>query len=142
MARLVRAISVVGQTAVPEVAPAVVWAAPEIAWKLLTSGIVQRDVVSRNTTGRTMTKTAPVSIRLEADHSDKVAHIAEALDRPKSWVIEQAVRDFVAVQEWQLAAIDEGIKEADAGKLIPHEDVVAWVRSWGSLDELPMPKCE
>ena len=88
-----------------------------------------------------MTKTLPVSIRLEADLNDKIAHIAAALDRPKSWVIEQAVRDFVAVQEWQLSAIDEGIKEADDGKLIPHEDVVAWVRSWGSPDELPMPKC-
>jgi predicted transcriptional regulator len=89
-----------------------------------------------------MTKTAPVSIRLDTDLSDQVTSIAAALDRPKSWVIEQAVRDFVAVQEWQLAAIDEGIKEADAGKLIPHADVVAWVRSWGQPDELPMPKCD
>ncbi|MGD0429977.1 MAG: CopG family ribbon-helix-helix protein [Acetobacteraceae bacterium] len=81
-----------------------------------------------------MTKTAPVSIRLEATLSDQVAAIAAALDRPKSWVIEQAVRDFVAVQEWQLAAIDEGIKEANAGQLVPHEAVVAWVRSWGNPD--------
>jgi len=78
-----------------------------------------------------MTKTSPVSIRLEADLNDKVAHIAEALDRPKSWVIEQAVRDFVAVREWQLSTIDEGIKAADAGKLIPYEDVVAWVSLLG-----------
>jgi predicted transcriptional regulator len=89
-----------------------------------------------------MPKTAPVSIRLETELSDQVIAIAEAMDRPKSWVIEQAVRDFVAVREWQLAAIDEGIREADAGQLIPHEDVVAWVRSWGSPEELPMPKCE
>jgi len=89
-----------------------------------------------------MTKMAPVSIRLEATLSDQVAAIAAALDRPKSWVIEQAVRDFVAIQEWQLAAIDEGLKQANAGQMVPHEDVVAWVRSWGSPDELPMPKCE
>jgi predicted transcriptional regulator len=89
-----------------------------------------------------MTKTAPVSVRLAPELNDQVTAIAEALDRPKSWVIEQAVRDFVAVQEWHLAAIDEGIKEADAGLLIPHEDVVAWVRSWGSSEELPIPKCE
>jgi predicted transcriptional regulator len=89
-----------------------------------------------------MTKTAPVSIRLEPALSDQVTAIAAALDRPKSWVIEQAVRDFVAVQEWQLAAIDEGIRQADAGQLIPHEDVEAWVRSWGQPDELPMPKCD
>jgi predicted transcriptional regulator len=37
------------------------------------------------------------------------------------------------------AAIEEGIRDADAGRLIPHADVVAWVRSWGTPDELPMP---
>jgi predicted transcriptional regulator len=88
-----------------------------------------------------MSKTAPVSVRLDADLNDRVAAIATALDRPKSWVIEQAVQDFVAVQEWQLAAIDEGIKAADAGRVVAHEDVIAWVRSWGLPDELPMPRC-
>jgi len=88
-----------------------------------------------------MSKTAPVSVRLEPALNDQVTAIAAALDRPKSWVIEQAVRDFVALQEWQLAAIDAGIRAADAGKLVGHEDVVAWVESWGRPDELPMPEC-
>jgi predicted transcriptional regulator len=39
-----------------------------------------------------------------------------------------------------LAAIDEGIAAADAGDLVDHEDVVAWVRSWGRPDELPLQK--
>ncbi len=89
-----------------------------------------------------MSKTAPVSIRLEAALNDEVAAIAAALDRPKSWVIEQAVRDFVAVQQWQLAAIDEGIRAADAGRVVGHADVAAWVRSWGQTDERPMPECK
>jgi predicted transcriptional regulator len=89
-----------------------------------------------------MAKTAPLSIRLDADLNNRVAAVAVALDRPKSWVIEQAVQDFVSIQEWQLAAIDEGIRAADAGRVIPHEKVVAWVRSWGEPDERPMPTCE
>jgi predicted transcriptional regulator len=68
--------------------------------------------------------------------------IAANLDGPRSWVIEQAIRDFVAIQQWQLAAIDEGISAADAGRVVAHEDVVAWVQSWGRPDELPMPKCD
>ncbi len=88
-----------------------------------------------------MSKTAPVSVRLEAALNDQVTSIAAALDRPRSWVIEQAVRDFVAMQQWQLAAIDEGIRAADGGRVVRHEDVVAWVRSWGQPDELPMPEC-
>ena len=88
-----------------------------------------------------MSKTMPVSVRLQPELNDQVAAIATALDRPKSWVIEQAVKDFVAVQEWQLAAIDEGIRAADAGQVVAHEEVAAWVQSWGRSDELTMPKC-
>src|SRR5580704_15215614 len=88
-----------------------------------------------------MAKTAPASVRLEPALNDKVTAIAATLDRPKSWVIKQAVRDFVAVQEWQLAAIDTGLSAADTGRVVAHDDVVAWVRSWGRPDELPMPKC-
>ena len=89
-----------------------------------------------------MNKIAPVSVRLDAELNERLVAVAAALDRPKSWVIEQAVADFVSLQEWQLAAIEEGIREADAGKLVAHEDVVAWVRSWGQPDELPMPECD
>ena len=89
-----------------------------------------------------MTKTAPVSIRLEADLNDRIGAIANTLDRPKSWAIEQAVRDFVEVHEWQLAAIKEGVRDADEGRLVDHEAVVAWVRSWGSDEERPRPQCD
>jgi predicted transcriptional regulator len=85
-------------------------------------------------------KTQPLSIRLEPDLNAQVTAIAEALDRPKSWIVEQALKDYVAIQQWQLAAIDEGIAAADAGDLVNHEDVVAWVRSLGKPDELPVPK--
>ncbi|HME23365.1 MAG TPA: CopG family ribbon-helix-helix protein [Acetobacteraceae bacterium] len=88
-----------------------------------------------------MSKTAPVSVRLDSGLNDRLTAIAATLDRPKSWVIEQAVQDFVAVQEWQLAAIDEGIRAADEGRVVAHEDVVAWVQSWGRPDEQPMPRC-
>ena len=88
-----------------------------------------------------MAKTAPASVRLEPALNDRVTAIAAAFDRPRSWVIEQAVRDFVAVQEWQLAAIDAGLSAADTGRVVAHDDVVAWVRSWGRPDELPMPEC-
>jgi predicted transcriptional regulator len=89
-----------------------------------------------------MSKTLPVSVRLPVELNEQVTAIAETFDRPKSWVIEQAIKDFVAVQNWQLAAIDEGIRAADAGRSVPHEDVAAWVESWSEKRELPMPKCK
>ena len=88
-----------------------------------------------------MNKSAPVSVRLRPELNDQVSAIADSLDRPKSWVIEQAVADYVAMQAWQLTAIDEGIRAADAGRVVSHEDVVTWVKSWDGPNELPAPKC-
>lgn len=86
-----------------------------------------------------MRKTAPVSVRLPETLSRQVTEVAAALGRPRSWVIERAVRDYVTMQLWQLAAIDEGIRVADADEVAAHEDVVKWARSWDSTDELPPP---
>lgn len=83
-----------------------------------------------------------ISLSLPHALDDKLSDVATALNRPKSWVIEQAVREFVALQDWQLAAIDEGLAAADAGHVVAHEDVVAWVRSWGTPDERPVPECD
>ncbi len=37
------------------------------------------------------------------------------------------------------AAIFDGLKDADEGRVVAHEDVVAWVRSWDGPNELPPP---
>jgi predicted transcriptional regulator len=89
-----------------------------------------------------MGKSSAVSVRLPPELNKQLSDIAQALGRPKSWVIEQAIRDFVTVQAWHLAAIDEGLQDAEAGRLVAHDDVAAWVRSRGKPDELPMPACK
>jgi predicted transcriptional regulator len=44
------------------------------------------------------------------------------------------------VQEWQIEGIRKAIRSLDDGRSIPHEDVAAWVESWGTEHELPKPK--
>jgi predicted transcriptional regulator len=45
------------------------------------------------------------------------------------------------VQRWQTAGIEEAIRDADAGEPgIPHEDIAAWLDSWGTDHELPPPE--
>jgi len=89
-----------------------------------------------------MAKTSPVSLRLDPDLNDRIAAVAAALDRPKSWAIEQAVKEYVTNQEWQLAAIREGIDDADAGRMVDHRDVAEWVASWSSGEPKPTPECD
>ena len=40
-----------------------------------------------------------------------------------------------------LAAVDEGLADADAKRVVPFEKVRRWLLSWGSDEELPPPKC-
>jgi len=37
-------------------------------------------------------------------------------------------------------ALREGELDADAGRVVPHEDVSAWLRTWGTPGETPAPK--
>jgi predicted transcriptional regulator len=89
-----------------------------------------------------MPRAKSLSIRLDPELDDRLGVVANSLDRPRAWVVQQAIREFVELQSWHLAAIDEGLRQADAGRLVPHEKVVDWVKSWGRSDELPMPECE
>lgn len=40
-----------------------------------------------------------------------------------------------------LAAVDEGLADAKAGRTVPYEKIRRWLLSWGSGKELPPPKC-
>jgi hypothetical protein len=39
-------------------------------------------------------------------------------------------------------AILEGIADADAGRVVPHDEVRRWLQSWGTGKRLPTPECK
>jgi uncharacterized protein (DUF433 family) len=47
-------------------------------------------------------------------------------------------------EAWQIAKIKSAIAEADAnpGRGVPHEEVEKWLRTWGTPNELPPPRCK
>lgn len=66
------------------------------------------------------------SIRIEDELSSQLDMLATALDRPKAWVIEQALRRYVEEQAWQVQAIKEALDDYRSGnaELAPHEEVM------------------
>jgi len=40
------------------------------------------------------------------------------------------------------AHIQAGLADFDAGRFVSHDRVVAWLESWGTEDELPVPECD
>lgn len=39
-----------------------------------------------------------------------------------------------------VASVDEAIAETEAGLYVPSDDVDAWIDSWGTSKELPLPR--
>ncbi|MGD9581315.1 MAG: CopG family ribbon-helix-helix protein [Vampirovibrionia bacterium] len=65
------------------------------------------------------------SLRLPEETRSKLEQISSATGRTKSFIAIEAINNYCDLQAWQIAAIQEGIKQADEGKLIDHEDLMA-----------------
>jgi predicted transcriptional regulator len=63
------------------------------------------------------------TIRVPDQVADRLNQIAQKLDRSRSYMAAQAIEDFVAREEWQLAEIEAGIAEADRGEFASDDDV-------------------
>ncbi len=79
--------------------------------------------------------TTPVSFRIDREQDQLLKKLAEATDRPKSWHLEQALSNYLEVQQWQIRHIQKALDELNEGKvrLIPHATVMARLRSWGKV---------
>lgn len=66
-----------------------------------------------------------ITIRTDPELAAKVAALATAMDRSRNWVIEDALREYVEAQAWQIEGIKAAITSLDKGEGIPHEQVMA-----------------
>ena len=74
---------------------------------------------------------ATMTIRLEPDLKERLEGLADATRRSKSFLAAEAIRDYVALNEWQVAEIQEAVAEADRGEFASEETVDAVFRKWG-----------
>lgn len=71
--------------------------------------------------------TQTTSFRIDDELGTQLDALATTLDRPKGWVIEQALRRYIEDEGWQIAAIQDALKTVQdgTGDLRTHEDVMA-----------------
>ena len=77
--------------------------------------------------------TVHVTIELDEALKAKLDAVAEARRRTSSDIVAEAVRELVDEDDAFRAAVEQGLASARAGRLIPHEDVVAHVRARRAL---------
>lgn len=70
------------------------------------------------------------TIRVPDDVAERLNQLAQKLDRSRSYMAAQAIEDFVAREEWQLAEIEAGIVEADRGDFASGDDVARVVSKY------------
>ena len=87
-----------------------------------------------------MPRTVPLSVRISEDKARRIEALAKATDRPKSWLLEQALDAYLDSQAWQVARIEEGLADIQRGVALAHEEVAEWLAGWGGDREDKPPR--
>ncbi|HEV2728858.1 MAG TPA: CopG family ribbon-helix-helix protein [Terriglobales bacterium] len=87
------------------------------------------------------TRSATLSVRLKPETKKRLAKLARASGRSSNFLISDAVESYVADQERMLAEVRQSSRQVQSGHYIKNEDMKAWLLSWGTDAELPVPKC-
>lgn len=75
--------------------------------------------------------TSTVTTRLDEEIKEKLEQLSKATARSKSFLISEAVREYIIEQAWQIDAIKEGIDQADANKFASADEIKSTFSKWG-----------
>jgi len=78
--------------------------------------------------------TRVVTAHLPEDLAKKLDGLAERLDRPKGWIVKEAIASFITLEEQRHRLTIEALADVDAGRMLDQAEVEAWA------DRLDKPK--
>jgi predicted transcriptional regulator len=68
-------------------------------------------------------ETQTITFRLDSAKVSTLDALAEAMDRDRTYLLNEAVSAYLEVQQWHVKQIKEGLRQANAGELIDHAKV-------------------
>lgn len=72
-----------------------------------------------------------VTTRIDEETQSRLDQLAKATERSRSWLVADAIRRYVEEEGWQVAAIEEGVRQADAGDFATEDEVKTAFAEWG-----------
>jgi predicted transcriptional regulator len=83
----------------------------------------------------TAPKTTQISIRVPDGLLAQIDELASLMQRPRSFVVIEALRDFIAaeLEDARTVAHEVADIEANPDAGVPHEDVLDWLIAQGTL---------
>ena len=83
------------------------------------------------------------SVRLQPEIENPLEKLAQKLDRSKNYLINQAIKEFIArktLEENKWNQTLEALESVKSGRLVEEQDVNEWLDSWGKDNEIKPPK--
>ena len=71
------------------------------------------------------------TVRFDPETRAQLDKMAEQVDRPRAWIIKEAVAQYLEREAWYLTEVQKGIDDAEAGRVISHEEMGARLKAKG-----------
>ena len=71
-----------------------------------------------------------ITFRMDARKRKALDAIAAGIDRDRSYVLNEAISNYLDVHRWQTAHIKEGLRQADAGAFAKESEVSSALARW------------
>jgi predicted transcriptional regulator len=68
---------------------------------------------------------APITIRAARQTVTEIDALATAMDRSRNYIVNQAIRQYLEANAWQLDRIKAGLEDVREGRIEPAEEVFA-----------------
>ncbi len=72
--------------------------------------------------------------------AQKIDKFAQQMDRSRGWIVKQALSRWVDAEEYHHQMTLEGMADVEAGRVVDHEEVAAWLDSLDTDAPLPRPR--
>jgi predicted transcriptional regulator len=77
-----------------------------------------------------------ISFRADADKIDTLDSLAAAQDRSRSYLINEAITNYIELHAYQDAMVRKGLEEMRKGHVVSHEEVVKRLKRTGRARRL------
>ena len=81
-----------------------------------------------------------MTLRLTVPTRKRLERLAKATARSKAFLAQEAIESYLDLQEWQVAAVERGLRDADEGRLLDDAAVDDWLAGWGTKKEKKAPR--
>jgi predicted transcriptional regulator len=76
-----------------------------------------------------------ISFRADAEKIDALDSLAAAQDRPRSYLINEAIANYIEMHAYQDALVRKGLEDVRKGRIVSHEEVTRRLKNTGRASQ-------